>query len=250
MKTVVNVPPSERLGRAGPAWQEEGPRTQLVGRAALVMLALVAALSGGACKVSSGEEAGDRGADRDAASSRSADLSQVELGRKADGGLSRSVFGNMADSPDAGAAAEDAAKAGTVKAGTGPTDPMDAAVETDAGLDDRGGTSHAPPADAAVLDGSIGIGSGSCCATRTTPGCSNGDIQVCVCERLSGCCTDSWSTACTLIVEHKYCQPGIRECVCGTAEGQWGQTACCETAWTDFCDEVAETKCSAIPGCL
>jgi hypothetical protein len=71
-----------------------------------------------------------------------------------------------------------------------------------------------------------------------------------VCELLPSCCTDAWSTACVLIVEQKYCQPGVRECVCGTEDGQWGQASCCEVAWTDvFCDGVAVDKCSATPGC-
>jgi hypothetical protein len=90
---------------------------------------------------------------------------------------------------------------------------------------------------------------GSCCSEHATPGCSNADLQVCVCEKLPSCCTEAWTEACTYVVRQKYCQAGVRECVCGTGAMQWGQAQCCEQQWSDSCDTVAERKCNALPGC-
>ncbi|MET0387217.1 MAG: hypothetical protein ABW321_14710, partial [Polyangiales bacterium] len=94
------------------------------------------------------------------------------------------------------------------------------------------------------------MGTGSCCSAHDTPGCGNADLQVCVCEKLPSCCTDKWDAACTFIVTQKHCQPGVRECVCGSGADQWGQAQCCEERWSSTCDDVAETKCSAQAGCF
>lgn len=95
------------------------------------------------------------------------------------------------------------------------------------------------------------IGMGSCCSEHDTPGCSNADLQVCVCEMVPSCCTEAWNAACVLFVTQKYCQPGVRECVCGDGPDQWQQHSCCELDWTDnFCDSVAVEHCGAVPGCM
>jgi hypothetical protein len=106
--------------------------------------------------------------------------------------------------------------------------------------------------DAAVVDAGPGfLGTGSCCMEHDTPGCSNADLQVCVCEKLTACCTDAWSAPCVLIVQQKYCQPGVRDCVCGDGDGQWGRHSCCDQDWSDaFCNDVAQSKCGAMTGCL
>lgn len=127
-----------------------------------------------------------------------------------------------------------------------PTGDGDGSVNMDAGT----------PNDAATPDGNLPeagltIGVGSCCAAHATPGCSNAALQVCVCEKLPSCCTEGWTEPCALIVEQKYCQEGVRECVCGpdVDAGQWDQSNCCMKSWTNFCDTVAESKCNATPGC-
>jgi hypothetical protein len=105
----------------------------------------------------------------------------------------------------------------------------------------------APASDAQM--GTLGMG--SCCSEHDTAGCSNADLQVCVCEKLPACCTKAWDTACVLIVKQKYCQQGVRDCVCGDASGQWGQHTCCDSNWSEnFCNQVAQNKCGAAPGCL
>ena len=92
---------------------------------------------------------------------------------------------------------------------------------------------------------------GACCSAHDNPGCSNADLQVCVCEKLPSCCTGVWDSACALIVKQKYCQPGVRDCVCGDGPQQWKQHACCDSNWNEtFCNQVAEQKCGAAPGCL
>jgi hypothetical protein len=98
--------------------------------------------------------------------------------------------------------------------------------------------------------GGVVTGSGSCCAEHETGGCGNADLMVCVCEKDPSCCTKAWGRQCVFIVEQKYCQAGIRDCVCGSAEGQWGQTQCCESEWSSTCDSVAKVKCDAVPGCF
>jgi hypothetical protein len=98
--------------------------------------------------------------------------------------------------------------------------------------------------------GSPGRDIGSCCSTQSTPGCSNPDLEVCVCQKDSTCCTTAWSAPCVLFVRDKFCQPSVRDCVCGTDAGQWGQTDCCTADWTSMCDSVATLKCNAPQGCF
>ncbi len=120
------------------------------------------------------------------------------------------------------------------------TSPDGGVVPLDGGGADGGGTAG----DAGIRD------VGSCCSAQTTPGCSNPDLEVCVCEKVQSCCTTAWTLDCALIVQQKYCQAGVRDCVCGTDAGQWAQTDCCNTDWTSTCDSVATLKCSAVQGCF
>lgn len=162
--------------------------------------------------------------------------------------------GAAAQSPQGGSAA--VADAGTsaprpqspaadsrsnAKAGAGSSEPS--------GPPAAGGPS-APAAGSGSTEAPALMGVGSCCTTHATPGCGNADLQVCVCEQLPSCCTEKWDAACTFIITQKHCQPGIRECVCGSASDQWGQNQCCEQRWSNTCDQVAETKCGAERGCF
>jgi hypothetical protein len=119
----------------------------------------------------------------------------------------------------------------------------------DGGPDSASTDGGGVPADGAGADGGV-HDVGSCCAAQTTPGCSNASLEVCVCEKDRSCCTTAWGLQCALIVQQKYCQPNVRDCVCGTDAGQWGQTSCCTTDWTSTCDSVATIKCSAVQGCF
>lgn len=134
--------------------------------------------------------------------------------------------------------------------GQGPGDATTSAP--DGGASPDGG---ALPGDggAATIDGGGDGGIrdvGSCCVTQTTPGCSNASLEVCVCQMVPTCCTAAWAEECVLLVQQKYCQPGVRDCVCGADAGQWDQTSCCSTDWTSTCDSVATLKCSAVQGCF
>lgn len=125
-----------------------------------------------------------------------------------------------------------------------PNDPVggkDAGITVPTG----GKDAEVPLNDAGVLSGA-----GSCCSEHDTPGCGNADLMVCVCEKDPSCCTTAWGRQCAFIVNQKYCQAGIRDCVCGSETGQWGQTQCCETEWSSTCDSVAKVKCDAVPGCF
>jgi hypothetical protein len=119
-----------------------------------------------------------------------------------------------------------------------PGNPGESPAKGDAGT----GGGAAPDAG-----GSFVHGAGSCCAERATPGCGNADLEVCVCEKDPSCCTKAWGKQCVAIVEAKYCQPTVRDCVCG---GEQGQTQCCDSQWTSFCDSVAKLKCDAVQGCF
>jgi hypothetical protein len=132
--------------------------------------------------------------------------------------------------------------------------PGHGASNTDGGvaLSDDGGVGN----DGGLLpvDGGGGDGGlrnvGSCCSAQTTPGCGNANLEVCVCEKDQSCCTTAWGLQCALIVQQKFCQPTVRDCVCGSDAGQWDQTQCCTTDWTSTCDIVATQKCSAVQGCF
>jgi hypothetical protein len=154
-------------------------------------------------------------------------------------------------SPDAGSASASKSDAGAHV--TDPTTHPDGAMPVaDAGsMKITDGGSMASNTGTAP-DGQVGmLGMGSCCTAHDTPGCSNADLQVCVCEKLSSCCTGAWDAPCVLIVQQKYCQPGVRDCVCGDGSGQWGQHDCCDVDWSDtFCNQVAQSKCGAASGCL
>ena len=126
----------------------------------------------------------------------------------------------------------------------------DGAVEPgiDGGMVDGAVDSGDSP-DAGADGGWIHIGTGGCCEEHADPGCEDAQIEACVCEKLPDCCADKWVLPCVLIVEQKFCEPGVRECVCGPAPDGWQQTQCCETQWTDFCKETAIIKCGARAGC-
>jgi hypothetical protein len=151
--------------------------------------------------------------------------------------------GSLEGDGDATGSGVDAGGGDHVDAGVGGGDSGAPNVP---GLD---GGSPFVPDPASLDDGGALQGSGSCCAEHSTPGCSNADLMVCVCEKDPTCCSVAWGKQCAFIVEQKYCQPNVRECVLGSGEGQWGQTQC-ETEWSNFCDSVAEIQCGAVPGCF
>jgi hypothetical protein len=188
-------------------------------------------------------------------------------------GASKTGSGNAAGASSSGEGQGSATSGGNAQTGSDAGRPGTGTMDAGTSPSSQGGTLHdggknaAPDAgtmmvtmrpdasagDAATSDALVGmLGTGSCCQEQTTPGCDNADLQVCVCEKIPSCCTTAWSKPCVLIVKEKYCQPGVRDCVCGTNvdAGQWGQTMCCDTAWTDTCNTVAEIKCSAVAGCF
>lgn len=127
---------------------------------------------------------------------------------------------------------------------------LDAGVVSDAGgTAETGGTSDTGGTDEPE--------STACCAAHSTPGCDDKAVEECVCEYGPDCCSGSWSELCVEFVRQRFCDPGVRECVCNAEddpEPGWGQNAvCCEgpnAKWTDtFCEEIAASKCGATVGC-
>ncbi len=150
---------------------------------------------------------------------------------------------------DSGAAGdEDAVGHGGATVDSGASgdsgEPADGAMVSDGGS--AGDGSDGGDADSGTQDNT---GSGGCCEEHAEPGCEDLETQTCVCDKLPECCTDTWDLPCVLIVEQKYCEPGVRECVCGDAPDGWEQTQCCETQWTNFCNETAIIKCGARASC-
>ena len=108
-------------------------------------------------------------------------------------------------------------------------------------------------ADASVAESGVQppLSTASCCEEHAEPGCNNAQTQACVCEKLPDCCTATWDMACMFIATDRFCEPGVRECVCGpAAEGGWELTDCCETYWDEtLCDRTAVIKCGAKEDC-
>lgn len=129
----------------------------------------------------------------------------------------------------------------------GPNDASTSVGDAEPGMDLD--TDMGMGMDAGIEQPMSASNTGSCCIASTEPGCADADIQACVCELLPACCTDAWDESCTFVVQQKYCQPGVRACVCGSAEGQWQQAYCCEQGWTDTCESVAINKCGATGDC-
>jgi len=217
-------------------------------RRTVLIAAVAALLACAACKSSASSGGGGASAGKKSAHGTSG------TSASGDGQTGTSSSTNAGGGSEAGQAQPSAMDGGTSQPSQGGAG-MDAGRTNSAA--DAGKMTMKPPPDAAAGDANapdalVGmLGMGSCCEEHTTPGCSNADLQVCVCEKVPSCCTTAWNTPCVLIVKEKYCQPGVRDCVCGTDAGQWGQTSCCDTEWTEtFCNQVAETKCGAVAGCF
>jgi len=154
---------------------------------------------------------------------------------------------------DAGGSTGPADTGSDAPATTGPSSPDAASNATgDGAALDAGAADSA--ANAAREGGAAPDGGtrdvGSCCSAQTTPGCDDSNLELCVCQKIPSCCTTAWTLACALIVQQKYCQGNVRDCVCGTDAGQWGQAQCCTTDWSSTCDSVATLKCNAVTGCF
>jgi hypothetical protein len=150
-------------------------------------------------------------------------------------GSSSDDSGSTTGSQDAGGSHDGAA------AGDGGSPHVDGGTAHDGGSHDGG---SADGGDGGPRD------IGSCCSAQTTPGCDDPNLEVCVCQKIPSCCTTAWTLGCALIVQQKYCQAGVRDCVCGTDAGQWDQTSCCSSDWNSLCDSVAMNKCGATTGCF
>jgi len=177
-------------------------------------------------------------------------------GKAAPGTGSPGIDGSAGQGDGSVTAPDDAASQGGGPDAT--TSAHDGGSSRDGGaLPGDGGTAASDGGEggAATIDGGGDGGIrdvGSCCVVQTTPGCSNANLEVCVCQMVPTCCTAAWTQECVFLVQQKYCQPGVRTCVCGTDvdAGQWDQTTCCSTDWTSTCDTVATTKCGAVQGCF
>lgn len=90
-----------------------------------------------------------------------------------------------------------------------------------------------------------GDGQGSCCEARNAPGCSDAAVEECVCALVPDCCSAQWDAVCVQLVNERFCEDGVRECVCE----EWMQGDCCSDRWTSFCAITAEEKCGAGPSC-
>lgn len=97
---------------------------------------------------------------------------------------------------------------------------------------------------AATTDGGPGS-KGACCAAHAEPGCSEPEVESCICDLLPDCCTDSWDALCVQLYNEQHCGDGVRECVCK----DWELDRCCTESWTTLCALTAEEKCGGTPSC-
>jgi hypothetical protein len=89
----------------------------------------------------------------------------------------------------------------------------------------------------------------TCCSAGPGLGCGDSALQECVCALSPRCCSDAWDESCARLVKEKNCQAGVRDCVCGSEEGQWQQAYCCEGGWNATCESVSIHKCGATAAC-
>jgi hypothetical protein len=154
---------------------------------------------------------------------------------KSDSGTSIANDGSIVGKPDAGKNTGASGAAGAV-AGIGGT-----AGVASGGRGGAGGTGGAAGAAVESTD---------CCTAHTSSGCDDKTIEKCICEMLPDCCSKGWTKPCVLLTEGHYCEPTVRECVCGPeADGGWAQSNCCAQEWTNFCETVAVQKCKATTIC-
>jgi hypothetical protein len=147
-----------------------------------------------------------------------------------------------------------------------PNQSTDAGQRLDADADDDSGTESEPTTrdagnakpreqdagsarDAGKDAATKPMNSGSCCSTSSDPGCGDRAVQECVCALQPRCCSDAWDESCARLVKEKNCEPGVRDCVCGSGDGQWQQDYCCEGGWNSTCESVSIHKCGAREDC-
>jgi len=97
---------------------------------------------------------------------------------------------------------------------------------------------------------------------QDTPGCTDPDIQACVCDNDPFCCSDFWDLACVGKVGTLLCAPSCEPddddgYCCDPASGQAGceinsiemcvceaDSFCCDIAWDMDCvNEIEESNC-------
>lgn len=169
--------------------------------------------------------------------------------RRASSGVKAADAGQRAQTGEGGARASDAgerkAKAPKRAPDAGTAMPKDAGPrEEDTGTPDAGA-----PRDSGAASPAAPMSSGSCCSASDAPGCGDPALQACVCALSPRCCSEAWDESCARIVREKNCQTGVRDCVCGSAEGQWQQAYCCEGGWNATCESVSIHKCGATAAC-
>jgi hypothetical protein len=135
-----------------------------------------------------------------------------------------------------------------------PIDLPDASIGTENGAiaDSAIAADSDASADASDKDSSSddrrAVERGSCCEAHEGTGCNDPAIEACVCaaDALPDCCDKKWDVFCVEIVKQRYCEKGIRQCVCM----EWQQEGCCTVEWTEsICETTAELKCGASGGC-
>jgi hypothetical protein len=176
------------------------------------------------------------------AAPRSADRPDTGSARGAGGASSPRRGAQDAGARMSSGAAGDEDAGGRDKPERPATNPEPSETIPDAGMSQDAGNGASTEAEPPTR-------TGSCCSASDEPGCGDSTLQDCVCALRPSCCDRAWDEACTRIVAEKNCQPGVRECVCGSADGQWQQAECCQGSWDSTCESVANNKCGATPDC-
>lgn len=107
-----------------------------------------------------------------------------------------------------------------------------------------------------TTDGGTGTGGpGTCCEVQATPGCSNDEIETCVCALDAFCCDDSWDGMCVgqavsdcganCPMVDACCSAGpagctieeVEDCVCAI------DAECCMSGWDGECVSISIMQC-------
>jgi hypothetical protein len=162
--------------------------------------------------------------------------------RRTSSGNSQSSDAGQARAPAAGGSrATPARDAGSIESRS-----KDSGLAADAGAPDSGDANASEPEPEPETKPA---NTGSCCSAGTGTGCGDSALQACVCALSPRCCSEAWDESCARLVKEKNCQAGVRDCVCGSGEGQWEQAYCCEGGWNATCESVSIHKCGATEAC-
>lgn len=135
----------------------------------------------------------------------------------------------------------------------------------DLAVNSCGGCDEMPTDDGSSGDDTTdtGVDGGTCCAAQEEPGCSNAEVEACVCAEDDFCCEMMWDAMCVqaaVATCNAQCGAPPNDCCAATEGAGCGlddvqecvcaiDSACCDEAWTGTCAALGVTDCdNSCPG--